>query len=336
MIAEDEGDMDGALEQYIELQYDLDVGYFIDRLMTPEQLSGFIDRHPRLPQRNEFTYALGLRYLRLNRWNDARRTFRKVKATGANYPSGSSNCFGNLSSGCVDPKIDVVDSTGKLIITPELLMQEMQTANDLEALYRAAENASGDEAKAEVLYQLASYQYEARELIFYNPLASTGYWNLSMLASENKFRRPNEAQLLFDSTQEHERLARALEIYLQVVQRFPNTRAARDSMYTAAICHERLSNYNSYWREIYENGLHAGQRMVTYEDVKATYPGYQLPRGTFGWQPSTRTVNGGPGWAPPPKPPLRLSRKQRLLLMAYQLEDQLKRFFAKHARHWLA
>ena len=130
--------------------------------------------------------------------------------------------------------------------------------------------------------------------------------------------------------------ARALEIYLQVVQRFPNTRAARDSMFTVAVCHERLSNYNSYWREIYENGLHAGQRMVTYEDVKATYPGYQLPRGTFGWQPSTRTVNGGPGWAPPPTPPLRLSRKQRLLLMAYQLEDQLKRFFAKHARHWLA
>jgi hypothetical protein len=216
-------------------------------------------------------------------------------------------------------------------------MRDIQTANDLEALERRADEAKGDEAKAEALYQFASYQYEASSLLFYNPLASPGYWNLSLLAGEGRYRVANESQLLFNSTQEHERLARALKIYLDVVNRFPQTRAARDSLYTAAVCHERLSNYNPYWREIYQNGLHAGERMVTYQDVKATYPNYQLPRGTFGWQPSTRTVKGGPGWQAPPQPPKpkpRLTKRARLKILGNSLVDGLTSFWNEKGRRW--
>lgn len=43
--------------------------------------------------------------------------------------------------------------------------------------------------------------------------------------------------------------------------------------------------------------------MVTYGDVRRAYPGYALPLGTLGWEASTRTVNGGPAWAPPPPKP---------------------------------
>jgi hypothetical protein len=216
-------------------------------------------------------------------------------------------------------------------------MRDIQTANDLEALERRADQAKGDEANAEALYQFASYQYEASSLLFYNPLASQGYWNLSLLAGEGRYRVANESQLLFNSTQEHERLARALKIYLDVVNRFPRTRAARDSLYTAAVCHERLSAYNPYWREIYQNGLHAGERMVTYQDVKATYPNYQLPRGTFGWQPSTRTVNGGPGWQAPPQPPKpkpRLTKSARLKILGNSLVDGLTSFWNEKGRRW--
>ena len=83
MIAEDAGDIDGALEQYLALDYGLDVAYFVDRLMTTEQLEGFIERHPDSPRRNEFTYALGVRYLRANRWDDARKTLGKVQTERA-------------------------------------------------------------------------------------------------------------------------------------------------------------------------------------------------------------------------------------------------------------
>ena len=340
MIAEDAGDIDGALEQYVALDYDLDVGYFVDRLMTPEQLTGFIQQHPDSPKRNEFTYALGLRYLRANRWDDARKTFGQVRTERTTDYSPYhyyGKCEGYATVNCSDPKDGDFDEWDNPIITARLVMRDIQTANDLEALERRASEADGDEAKAEALYQFASYQYEASSLLFYNPLASPGYWNLSLLAGEGRYRVANESQLLFNSTQEHERLARALKIYLDVVNRFPQTRAARDSLYTAAVCHERLSNYNPYWREIYQNGLHAGERMVTYQDVKATYPNYQLPRGTFGWQPSTRTVNGGPGWQAPPQPPKpkpRLTKSARLKILGNSLVDGLTSFWNEKGRRW--
>jgi hypothetical protein len=138
--------------------------------------------------------------------------------------------------------------------------------------------------------------------------------------------------------QEHETPARALKLFLQVVEQFPQTRAARDALYSAAVCHERLSNYNPYWRDVYENRLHAGDRMVTYADVKATYPDYQFPRGTLGWQPSTRTVNGGPGWTPPeppPAPPKRLTRTERVKLYAGIVRDQVTDFWQKKGKRWL-
>ena len=341
MIAEDAGDIDEALEQYIALGYDVDVAYFVDVLMTPEQLAAFIKKHPDSPKKNEFTYALGVRYLRRDRWEDARQTFAQVqtdRVVNYDYYCSMCDCQGGVTANCVDPKaaeFGVLEENGRKPVSPRLVMRDMQTANDLEALERAAEQALGDEAKAEALYQYASYQYQASSLLFYNPLASPGYYNLGQFAGEGNYRVSNESQILFEATQEHDRLARALKVYLEVVKRFPRTRAARDALYTAAVCHERLSDYNPYWREIYQNGLHAGERMVTYADVKAAYPTYQLPRGTYGWQPSTRTVNDGPGWAKPPKPLPRLTRRQRVKLIVNELSNRLTVFWYEHGKRWL-
>jgi len=70
--------------------------------------------------------------------------------------------------------------------------------------------------------------------------------------------------------------------------------------------------------------------MVTYEDVRRTYPNYQLPRGTIGWDPMWRTVNGGPAWADAPKPRPRLtwrSRvKQRLANLAIEFRQKQRAF----------
>ncbi len=337
MIAEDDGDIEGALEQYVALNYKLDVGYFVDTLMTTEQLAEFIQRHLDSTKKNEFVYALGVRYLRLNRWDDARRTLAQVQTTkvpGYSPYNYSEKC-NETPVNCTDPKDGDRDENRNPVITPRLVMRDVQTANDLEALERAANQAEGDEAKAEALYQYGSYQYEGSSLLFYNPLATPGYWNLGMLASESRYRVAGEQQILWNSTQEHDRLARALTIYLDVVNRFPHTRAARDSLYTAAVCHERLSKYNPYWREIYQNGLHAGQRMVSYRDVRAAYPKYQLPLGTYGWQPATRTVSGGPGWQAPPKPLVRLTRTARLKLLLHRMDDRVELFWTEKGRRWL-
>jgi TolA-binding protein len=343
MIAEDSGDIDGALEQYIALDYNLDIAYFVDVLLTPEQLASFIERHADSPKHEELLYALGLRYLRANRWDDARNTLARVKtAITSSYSVyyDDSDCYPiGLEYGCDNPKSGKLDHDNKPIITPALIMRDVQTANDLEGLEEAAERAQGDEAKAEALYQMASYQYEATSLLFYNPVAWTGwrYWNLSELAGGGKYRALNEAQILWRYMQEHETLSRALTIYLKVAQDFPRTRAARDALYTAAVCHDRLSNYNPYWRDIYRNGLHAGVRMVTYADVKATYPNYQLPRGTNSWQPITRTVNGGPGWSAPPKhapPKPKPTRFARARKVFFEGLLTIERFWDQTARHW--
>jgi len=341
MIAEDAGDIDGALEQYIALKYDIDEAYFVDTLMTPEQLLAFIQKHPESPKKNEFTYALGVRYLRQGRWEDARKALAQVQTrpdVGYDYYCRSCNCKGGLSINCTDPKeaaMGVQEDNGKKPVSASLLLRDVQTANDLEALERSANEAVGDEAKAEALYQYASYQYQASSLLFYNPLASVGYYNLGEFAGQGRYRIPNESKILFDSQQERERLARALKIYLQVADEFPRTRAGRDALYTAAVCHERLSNYNPYWRQVYENGLHAADRMVTYADVKAAYPRYQMPQGTYGWQPKTSTVSGGPGWAPPPKPEPRLTKRQRLRLILANIQNQVSAFWLANGKRWL-
>src|SRR5262249_55466319 len=110
----------------------------------------------------------------------------------------------------------------------------------------------------------------------------------------------------------HDIASRSLAGYMEVVRQFPNTRAARDALFTAAVCHERLSSYNNYWSQIYERGGHAGDRLVTYRDVKAAYPNYRFPPRTMGWEPATRSGNGQNAWPPPPKPKPRPSRWKRI------------------------
>jgi tetratricopeptide (TPR) repeat protein len=170
MVAEDSGDLNAALEQYLALKYTFDVAYFVDMLMTTEQLAQFIERHPNLPEKNELTYSLAVRYLRANLWNDARATLAKVHAVAD--PEGgyySSRCE-NGTNGCHDPKDPEKDVNLNSIVTNELLLLDVQTANDLERLQQAVSRAGDNEATAEALYQFASYQYEASSLLFYNPV----------------------------------------------------------------------------------------------------------------------------------------------------------------------
>jgi outer membrane protein assembly factor BamD (BamD/ComL family) len=339
MVAEDLGDINGALEQYLSLEYNVDVAYLIDVLMTPHQLEDFINRHPDIERRDELLYALGIRYKRARLWNAARQAFSRVRTTqaqnqfGYNAPAPECNQSSGSNYNCFEQK-EIDTGPG---VTSRLLLNELRTIDELERLEREAESAEDDEARAESLYQLASYQYQSSRLLFYNGVAwkSERHWNLSTLESNNMYRAPGEPETLWRYMQEHETIARALVIYLDVARRFPRTRAARDSLYTAAVCHERLANYNEYWRSMYAAGMHAGDRLVTYADVKAAYPDYQLPRGTYAWEPATRTVNGGPGWAAPPKPKARLSWRERLKLYVEKLRGWLGNFWQEHARRWL-
>jgi outer membrane protein assembly factor BamD (BamD/ComL family) len=311
MAAEDAGDPAAALEQYLALNYEDDVAYFVDALMTPEQLAAFVEKRTDKAKRDYLLYALGVRYLRAFRFDDARRAFSQVRTTPRNdYASPSYYSWDSSERKQSDPKLvgywsyDEGPSGLKTEGIPaEWVLRDLQTVADLERLQREANRAAGYEQRAEALYQLASYVYEGSDLKFYNPAAWRGMRERILVNYEEaRYRAPNEAQTLWQYMQEHETPARALNIYLEVVRLYPNSRAARDALYSAAVCQQHLSNFNAYWRQAYGLGLHAGERMVTYEDVRRAYPDYRLPDGTNGWEPSTRTVSGVSAWPAPPKP----------------------------------
>jgi outer membrane protein assembly factor BamD (BamD/ComL family) len=313
MLLEDQGNLEGALDQYLALDYRHDVAYFVDVLMQTDRLARFVEDRPSIPNRDELIYALGIRYLRDRRWNDARQTLARIKPLAGDADDDFRyKRYNDYDETLVSPKLISIDPKIRGIRQAWIAV-DLRTATALETLEREVESVHGDEAKAEALYKLASYQFEGN-LQFYNAAAWRGlrHYLLGELNEIGGFRQPNESQLLFEYMQKHDQASNALPIYLEVVKRFPKTRAARDALYTAAVCHLRLNGYNSYWRGIYEDGGHAGPAMVTFADVRRTYPGYALPRGDYGWEPSTRTVNGGPGWEPPPKPQPRPSRWQRL------------------------
>jgi TolA-binding protein len=312
MAAEDAGDWEAALGHYIALRYYDDIAYFIDVLLTPEQLAKFIERHPKLEKRDVYMYSLGLRYLRNGQWERARAIFSSIqpaKCDITRYWSGSGEPR--------HAKWDYSSLEATTGVCSEWLLSDIKTANDLERLERQIEMAQGDEAKAEAMYQFASYQFEGSQLLFYNPAIWGGqrHYLLSALDRENNYRSPNEAKILYDYMQTHENLARAIPTYQELARLYPNTRAAKDGLYTAAVAHRRLQDYFEYWRKLYELGLHAGERRVTFREIRSLYPNYQMPRAEQGWEPMTRTVNGGPGWSPPlpkPKPAPKPTRTQRI------------------------
>ncbi len=304
ITAEDSGDLEGALEQYLALGYASDVAYFVDVLMTTEQLEAFVSRRPDIPQRDMLYYSLGVRQMRDHRFERARNSYSKVRpdALGIRrrwYEDGCAGVWPRNVRPCSDPKEP--EGEDKAEVLTRWVMRDLKTMEEIEQLEDRAKLAYGDEAKAEAVYQLASYYYEASELAFYNPAAWHGLRGVSFLYDQ-KLRAPGEAQLMHRYMEEHEPLVRALKAYLEVVRLYPQTRAARDALYTSAVIHDRLVGFQWYWPEQYSQGLHPGERLVTYEDVRREYPRYQLPRGTSGWEPSTRTVNGGPGWAEAPRP----------------------------------
>jgi outer membrane protein assembly factor BamD (BamD/ComL family) len=325
MTAEDQGDFETALEQYLALNYHYDIAYFIDVLLPTERLAKFVANHKHAAQYNQLIYALGLRYMRDKRWNEARTMLQQVQTeSGSNEEDWQ--LYTNQPRRSFSKEPDWYWNE-KPYVKTAWVMLDLKTIDILERLEQAVATAQGDEAEAEAMYQLASFQFDASDLLFYNPVAWRGqrYWLLCALEEDTHLRLPNEPQLIFNYSQSHDTLARAIPIYLEIVNRFPQSKAAKDALYTAAVAHQHLSNLNPYWRSIYGQGLFVGSRLVTYADVRRTYPNYQLPRGTNGWEASTRTVNGGPGWAPPPPKPTPLPKPTR----AQRIKRMLKRVVAE-------
>jgi hypothetical protein len=191
-------------------------------------------------------------------------------------------------------------------------MQDLKTIDTLDHLERNVEAANSEETRAEAMYQLASFQYDSDSLLFYNPTWE-GYRAelLAGLASGGNIRLPNESQLIFEHSQQHEPLAQAIPIYQEIVENWPQTGAAKDALFSAAVAHERLADLNTYWRDMYGRGFFVGTKRWDFADISRLYPRFRWPKSRLGWEASTRTVNGGPAYDPLPKPAPKLTRIER-------------------------
>lgn len=308
MAAEDEGDLESALDQYIALRYQYDTAYFVDVLMPTDRLARYVAKREPDRTQDALVYALAVRYTRDRRWDEARETLRRITTVADPFRETAE---GQRPIAAKDPDWEWEEMSR---IKASWVLQDLKSIDALEDLERKIELAPDDEARAEAMYKLASYYFDADSLLLYNPSAWNGarYPLLSGLSASGGMRQPGESQLIFEHFERHDTLARSLPIYLEIVDRFPKTRAAADAMYSAAVAHERLSNLNPFWRDLYARGLFSGTRKVGYADVRRAFPAYQLPKGTYGWEPSTRTVDGGSAWEPPPKRAPRPTRTQRV------------------------
>ncbi|HYJ91891.1 MAG TPA: outer membrane protein assembly factor BamD [Pyrinomonadaceae bacterium] len=331
LIAEDQGDLDTALEQYLSLHYRYDVAYYIDVLLPTDRLATFVTSHPNITEHNVLTYALAVRYMREKRWDQARIALRNVitePGIPADY-SGEDNPDGYKTFA----KEPDWEERSKDLVKSSWVTRDMQTIDDLERLEKAVDSAQGDEAKAEAMYQLASYQYDADPLLFYDPAIWEGQRIefLSQLNNSELIRLPGEAQNLFEYSKAHEPKARSIPIYLDIVDHYPQTKAAKDALYSAVIAHERLSDYNQYWRDLYERGFFAGPRLVDNSDINRLFPKFRWPKSRLGWEASTRTVDGGSAWPELPKPAPKLTRTQRLTKLLTRWWDTSLRRFSSNA-----
>jgi TolA-binding protein len=307
ITAEEMGDFDLALEQYFALEYDFDLAYLIDILMTPEQLHGFIERHPDHPQIDMLWYSLGVRYLRDERLDRARDALRRVTVKGAGY--GYTFIAGKDGPRPgqrykIGPPNDLGGSFSVDGIPANWVGFDLQTVEALEQFRQREDAALTRDEKAEVRYQKAGFLYQSGQFLFYNPALWGGsrYDRLYTSQVGDHYRAPGEEDILWRYQQDHENVSRALKVFLSVVDEFPDSKAAPDALYTAAVCQRRLWGYNDYWRSRYNVGQFAWARPVTFQDVKRVYPKYVFPHGTNGWEPMTRTVNGHAAWPPKPKP----------------------------------
>src|SRR5262249_9754213 len=78
LLSERYGDPLRAIDIYRRLDYNWDFAYLADARLSPNQLGSYLESLPPGTPRNVLTYTLGMRYLRIDQFEEARRVFRKL------------------------------------------------------------------------------------------------------------------------------------------------------------------------------------------------------------------------------------------------------------------
>jgi outer membrane protein assembly factor BamD (BamD/ComL family) len=233
LLYEARHDYDSALDRYFALDYDEDIAYLLDIRMTPTQIAEYLRRHTASPHRNLVAYSLGIRYLREERWTEARRMLKSV-------PDKVYHKFADHVS-------DYWGETHKI--------DPLQALSDLERLQRAVAHAGTSNTKASALYRYAAYFNSHDELLLYNGALWKGDRAIDFQFCWNeKLEKPADRRAIRAHIYAHEIYARSHTLCMEIVHRYPHSPTVPYALMLAAIDALHLSRFNSLWDE--ENKHH--------------------------------------------------------------------------------
>ena len=227
ILDEAAGNRFGALDQYLALNYQLDIAFLVDIRMTPREVEGYMAGRPNAPQKELLAYSLGLRYLTDERWQEAEKWLNRVSpAKYAAYQKLMDDSFG------FDTKSPA----------------PLEALRDLRGLYQNISDAGSDNERAAALYAYASYYSTHGTLLLYNAALWQGtrtgafqFWQNSRQTS------PEDEAAIRNHMISREVYSRSRRICLELARRYPKSPVAPAAVYRAAAACRRLARFNTWW-----------------------------------------------------------------------------------------
>lgn len=235
-------------EGYLE-----DIAYMVDVRMTTAQLAEYIRRHPRHERRDLLHYSLGIRYLRDENWNAAEREFRGLPF----------KVYAKFSAGRKDEN-NYNDKP-----SPEPL----SVVRDLRNLQRKSAAARTGNARAQALYNYASYYSTHGTLLLYNAALWRGsraflfdfYWNDRAVSKQDELA---VRRYMY----QHEAFARSRAICKQIVRQHPNAPILPYVLFREAAATRRLSHFNQWWNTETDRAKFWQDAVRTMRRIARNYP----------------------------------------------------------------
>jgi len=259
LLHEQFGEWGKALDQYRVLEYRFDVATLVDVRMTVDELLQYVKDHQGDPELDRFKFALGMRYLRKDNLTEAERWFKEI-------PEARRKEIGQVGSR--DYAWNNEEESGYR----DLLADPLKTIEDLNKLRVASASLTEPDAKAAAQYALASYWYERRNLLLYNPSLWNGGRGLLSAFWDAGVDKAGYQKAIQEHHYEHECLWRARKICVVLAKEFPNSTVAPKALYRAACAARRLADFNPYWREAGRSKPLWNEAISLMEQVAAKYP----------------------------------------------------------------
>jgi outer membrane protein assembly factor BamD (BamD/ComL family) len=238
------------IEEFNGSGFDCDIAYLLDVRMTTAQIADYIRYHPRHAERDLLHYSLGIRYLREEQWDEAERELRRLpKSVYAQFSEGRKEWAEKPS--------------------PEPLV----AVRELRNLYRQITLARTGNARAQAMYNYASYYSTHGTLLLYNPalwdnerqLAFDYWWN-------ERTATKQDTLAIRRYMYEHEAFARSRAICKQVARQYPHAPILPYVLFRQAAATRRLAHFNSWWSQETQRVKLWQDSIGTMRRIARTYP----------------------------------------------------------------